>query len=86
LSSTQLIRIPLYFLPRGQQHPTSALLYLTWHTSHYSLKAHHIGSDSWGSSEWIRVEGVEVTDIPKVTEMAEMARVSKLSKMSEEYT
>jgi hypothetical protein len=36
-----------------------------------------------GGVEWIRVEGVEVTDIAKVTEMAEMAEMSEVAEMAE---
>jgi hypothetical protein len=36
-----------------------------------------------GGVEWIRVEGVEVTDIAEVTEMAEMAEMSKVAEMAE---
>jgi hypothetical protein len=36
-----------------------------------------------GRVEWIRVEGVEVTDIAKVTEMAEMAEMAEMSEVAE---
>jgi hypothetical protein len=35
-----------------------------------------------GEVEWIRVEGVEVTNIAKVTEMAEMAEMSEVAEMA----
>jgi hypothetical protein len=36
-----------------------------------------------GGVEWIRVEGVKVTNIAEVTEMAEMAEVSEVAEMAE---
>jgi hypothetical protein len=36
-----------------------------------------------GGVKWIRVKGVEVTDIAEVTEMAEMAEMSELAEMAE---
>jgi hypothetical protein len=35
-----------------------------------------------GGVEWIRVEGIEVTDIAKVTEMAKMAEMSEVAGMA----